>query len=753
MEYRAHIAHVSQDSDGVWTPPHLLLDHLHSVASLAEEFANFFQSNSWASLAGYAHDLGKSTNEWQRYIRRKSGYDTEAYEPDSRIIGHAALGAAVLSEHLDDWIARLISYSIAGHHAGLPDFHGSRAALHSQLESAKHKIHSIPENFLEPLKQYKNLTLPRSFSPSSIDLSFWLRMIFSCLVDADFLDTEAYMQNDLKMLRGVFPSLSQMQNQYDAYMKTLLETNKHNEHLLVNKVREKVRIDCLHAAKLSPGFFSLTVPTGGGKTLSSLGFSLNHANQYALRRIIYVIPYTSIIEQNADVFKQIFGEENVIEHHSNFDSDHLSPKVRLASENWDAPIIVTTSVQFFESLFASKPSRCRKLHNITESIIIFDEAQLLPPEYLHPILESLQQLQTHYRCSILFCTATQPVFEKRGTFPSFPGLPTGSVREIISNVPDLYRDLARVEFTWYKKEGIVNSWDEIAKELLLHEQVLCIVSDRKSCRELFSLLPEDNSIHLSALMCPQHRSEVIENIKQRLKQGLPVRVISTQLIEAGVDIDFPTVYRALAGVDSIVQAAGRCNREGQLKGKLGSVVLFRPPNKPPPGFLRKAYDTTETLLAMQQEIQFHNPNTYSHYFMHLYWKANSLDEKGILDFLTPAISDDIDIRFRSAAEAFQFIDDQHFKTILVPYQAGARLIDQLKQAQKRPEISTRKLFRKLQRYTVSIYNDQFNKLIKRGSLQEIFPEVYTLSNDIEYSDKIGLLVDEIPRTPEFFIVD
>jgi len=349
----------------------------------------------------------------------------------------------------------------------------------------------------------------------------------------------------------------------------------------VNALRHEILTACRAAAKLEPGHFSLTVPTGGGKTLSSLAFALEHAVKHNLRRVIYVIPYTSIIEQNADVFKETVGDDQVIEHHSNLDEDDSTSKARLSAENWDAPIIVTTSVQFFESFFAAKPSRCRKLHNIIGSVVVLDEAQLVPVEYLAPILQTMDLLNRRYRISFVISTATQPAFESR---EGFKGLPMNSVREIISDIPRLYANLKRVEVEIPQNWVKTTRWEELATELLKEEQVLCVVSDRKSCRNLHKLMPI-GTYHLSALMCGQHRSKIITEIKQKLKEGAPVRVISTQLVEAGVDIDFPVVYRALAGLDSIAQAAGRCNREGKLTEK-GRVVVFVPPKKSPPGILR-----------------------------------------------------------------------------------------------------------------------------------------------------------------------
>lgn len=738
------IAHVMQDDQGIWASPQSLENHLEMVASLAEDFADSFSSSSWGKLAGLAHDLGKSTPEWQRYIREKSGFEEEASE-GCKTVDHSSVGAVAVEQLFPIHIGRILSYIIAGHHAGLPDWEGSTASLKYRLQQGASKFSSIPSDYIEALIKVPLPKLPRLFNPNALDVSFWIRMAFSCLVDADFLDTEQYMQKEVASLRTGFYTIGQLLKLFDSHMISLAAHA--NAASSVNQMRNQVLADCRTAAQLSPGLFSLTVPTGGGKTLASLGFALEHAKRFNKKRIIYVIPYTSIIEQTADVFRTVFGDDQVIEHHSNFDSDYQSQKIRLASENWDAPVVVTTNVQFLESLFASRPGRCRKLHNIAESVVVFDEAQLLPVELLHPVLGSIEQLATHYRTSLVFCTATQPSFEKSSIFPSFPGFEKGSVREIVKDVSSLFRILKRVDIELCDPK-IQISWEDLATRLVTFDKVLCIVSDRKSCRELHALMPP-GTIHLSALMCPQHRSEIIKQIKERLKADKPVRVISTQLVEAGVDIDFPVVFRALAGIDSIVQASGRCNREGRLVGQLGQVILFNPTRKPPAGILRKASEITEMHLH-EAPIDFFNADLYKNYFTALYWKADSLDSHHILNLLKPD-SKTLGIQFRSAAQAFKLIDDSNSETILIPYGAGKSLIERLQFIDTQMEPSARYLFRKLQRYTVSIYKNQFQALLRRGSLKEVYPKVFALQCAVEYSESVGLLIDELPSDPTAYI--
>ena len=746
MEY---IAHTHRLENGEWAEPQSLKAHLTGTAEFASRFAADFDSSEWAYTLGMAHDTGKASIVWQKYLRGKSGfdYDEEASSETKSRKDHSSPSAKLAEDLFGKQLGRLLAYCIAGHHAGLPDWSGSQSALEYRLQNAH--TEDITEDVKAALKPLCPKALPWTFSRYGLDVSLWIRMLFSCLVDADRLDTERYEDPDKHQKRGAYRSIAELREQFDQFM--VEKTKDTGGDPCVYKARQQVLADCIAAAQCPPGLFSLTVPTGGGKTLSSMAFALKHAEKYGKKRIIYVIPYTSIIEQNADVFRNVFGKDEILEHHANLDDDETTVRSRLAAENWDAPLIVTTNVQFFESLFAAKPSRCRKLHNIANSVVIFDEAQLLPPDFLESILETVRLLVNHYRVSFVMCTATQPVFEKRAAFSKFPGLPEGSVKEIVQDVPSLYKNLQRVDYEFPDKDAPPLEWDALAAELAASEQALCVVSDRKSCRELYAAvkkLTQDDAetYHLSALMCAQHRSEAIAAIKDRLKHGKRVRLISTQLVEAGVDIDFPVVYRAMAGLDSIAQAAGRCNREGKLnaQGKRGKVVVFNAPCKAPSGFLRKAAETAQQ-FCRRGVGNLTERRVFENYFLELYWKANSLDKKEIMQMLkleTP----DFNIQFRSAAEAFKLINDD-MRTILVPYACGAGYIALLEKS-KVPE---RALLRKLQRYTVNVYPKQFTELQRRGLLKEVLPGVYALSSQLEYNTKLGLLIDETPSDPVDFI--
>lgn len=736
------IAHIRKNDDGTWASPHRLSEHLENTARLAEIYADKFNSGEWGKAAGLAHDAGKGRDVWQKYLKIKSEYDVEAHlEGKPGKIPHAIHGAKLV-EDLFGGPGRFLAYCIAGHHAGLPDWSRAEGVGQSSLKFRQTQVKGlddIDQSVIDLVHSAKPTFSPWNFT-KGLDLSLWIRMLFSSLVDADFLDTESYMDQDKAGNRGDYCSMSELLSRFKKHIKQLDENAPNTK---VNEVRRDIRTKCIQMASEAQGIFSLSVPTGGGKTLCSLAFALEHAIQNNLDRIIYVIPYTSIIEQNADVFRSAVGYDQVVEHHSSLNEEDSTPKFRLAAENWDAPIIVTTSVQFFESLFAAKSSRCRKLHNIARSVVILDEAQLVPVEYLAPILETMQLLVDHYHVSLVISTATQPAFKERFIDGKrFSGLK--NVKEMMGSdkeVKLLYQSLKRNRVEFPNDLNAISSWEEIAEKLKQYDQVLCVVSDRKSCRELHRLMPK-GTFHLSALMCGQHRSEMIDTIRQKLKNKEPVRVISTQLVEAGVDLDFPVVYRAFAGLDSITQAAGRCNREGKL-ADLGKVVVFVPPRKVPMGILRKAADTTRNIISTNSDPLTHD--VFEEYFSELYWKANSLDSKEILSLLNPDMQE-CSISFRTAADRFHIIDESLQKTILVRYGEGEKLINLLKSTG--PD---RWLLRKLQRYTVNIYNDDLTQMLKRGSIEEIYPNIFALTSSSEYSKEIGLLV-ETYFDPESFIM-
>lgn len=719
-----YLAHVCRNDDGSFAI-HDLEEHLRAVGDLAGEYASSFGASEWGRLAGLWHDLGKYSSAFQSYIARESGFDPEAHiEGGKGRVNHSSAGALHAVEKLGGK-GRLLAYLIAGHHAGLPDWHSDEHALASLSQRLEERQH---------LQSISGLTIPAEVLHSAIThsckplggeagLALWLRMLFSCLVDGDFLDTEKFMDSEKGRSRGTFSSVAELLGKLDEHMTQLMAKVSSTS---VNCVRAEVLRQCCERASDPPGIFSLTVPTGGGKTLSSMAFALRHAVQHNKSRIIYVIPYTSIIEQTAGVFRSIFGE-SIVEHHSNLDPEKETAKSRLATENWDASVIVTTNVQFFESLFAARPSSCRKLHNIVNSVVVLDEAQLLNPDFLEPILDTINLLAKHYGVTFVLSTATQPALQAREGFGwVFKGL--NNVREIMPDPDGLYQDLERVTVEMPKDFHARREWEALAAELTTYDSVLAVVNTRRDCRDWHRLMPE-GTIHLSAAMCGEHRSQVIEGIRSRLKQQVPTRVISTQLVEAGVDIDFPIVYRALSGLDSIAQAAGRCNREGLAKR--GKVVVFVPPKSSPPGTLRRAEQTTVSLLSgntsdpMTREL-------FTRYFEHFYVKADSLDKRGIQDLLTTDARE-LKIQFRTAAEKFKLIDDIESQAILVWYGESQTLIGKLKK--DGPE---RWLMRKLQRYSVNMPRRVVDKLIQSGEVEEIWPGIFAQAVSTLYDDKVGV---------------
>ena len=733
------IAHAAKDGTGNWRDPHDLAEHLTGVSVLAAYFAERF-GKEWARLAGLWHDLGKYRERFQNYIRLVSGFEADAHiKGEAGKAPHSTAGALLACERFGT-AGRVLAYLIAGHHAGLDDWH---SGLNERLNDEKSKTELKEAMAAEPPAAILDTgTFDPSLKaiPGGTDgFALWVRMLFSSLVDADFLDTECYMSPERHAQREDWPTLEQLAPMFEQYMANLTTKAQESD---VNRLRADILRQCREKALDTPGLFSLTVPTGGGKTLSSMAFALDHAMKHGKRRIVYVIPYTSIIEQTADIFRDIFGEA-VIEHHSNAESDpnKENSKSRLACENWDAPIVVTTNVQFFESLFAAKTSRCRKLHNIVDSVVVLDEAQLLPPEFLRPILDVLNLLTKHYGVSVVLSTATQPALSTRKYFDPKQNLDgLDNVREIIADPDDLYRRLERVHVSLPTDWQTPTAWDALAQTLCRHESALAIVNTRKHARELHALMPED-TLHLSALMCGAHRSQVIATIKARLKAGIPTRVVSTQLVEAGVDIDFPVVYRALAGLDSIAQAAGRCNREGRLDK--GEVVVFVPPSPAPPGLLRKGED------ACRDVLHAHTGNPldralFGRYFERLYHSCK-LDEHGIADLLK-VDGQTLAVNFRTAAEKFRLIQDEDSVPVIVLYQGADSEVDKWI-ATLRSGGPQRWLMRKLQRYTVNVRRSNAERLLRQGDIEEAIPGLYVQISDWLYDKRLGLLPEGSPNNP------
>ena len=711
-----------------WQP---LEAHLEGVADWAGRLAEPFASTEWGRILGMLHDVGKARESFQRYLASSNGLSDETY--DGADHSHSGAGAIWAVRSLPQGNAgRLLAYSVAGHHAGLPDWVGGETPSGSLCIRLEQEAGIIQEPAVaEWIKAHAStckINLPKPpWKFVEADVSFWIRMLYSSLVDADFLDTEAFMNPVENRRRMEYPDLAELA---DRFFEKLDAMQRNAAPTSVNGVRAGIRSVCETSADSPRGLFSLTVPTGGGKTLSGTAFAFRHALKHGMRRIIYVIPYTSIIEQTADTLRAFLGDENVVEHHSDFDPDKETQQSRLATENWDAPVVVTTNVQFFESLYACKSSRCRKLHNIADSVVILDEAQLLPPRLLLPCVEAMNQLVRHYGVSLVLSTATQP---------ALPGLETP--HEIVPAEKRLYERLRRTELAMPEDRTVRKTWEQIADELKTFDRVLCIVNTRRDCRELHSRMPP-GTIHLSASMCGEHRTRVIAAIKALLHAGLPVRVISTQLVEAGVDIDFPVVYRAFTGLPSIAQAAGRCNREGR-SSSLGRVVVFMPPKPAPLGDLRKAEDALHALLDAVVDVE--SPESYAAFFERYYNAQNDLGT-AFYGWLTKDARD-FQFQFREAAAAFRVIDDRTSAAVIVRYGGNDRLVRDLVAAGPKRDI-----MRRLQRYTVTVPRSVLGSMREKGFVEEPHPGVFIQALPSLYSDVFGLDLarDDIP--PEELVI-
>lgn len=749
------LAHARQNIDGIWEKQ-TLQTHLTKVAEKSAQFAQSFGAANWSKIAGLLHDIGKADPRWQAYFKRGSGYDPEAsIELDGdrgKRPNHSDAGAAVSLEGV--WgdqvpqmrkIFRGIAYIIAGHHTGLADWNSSEGQGGSLIDRLGTQSGELKESLFKDIAQYvgngeRQITLDPSFlqraglpaqpplgltclknwNEISENFHLWVRMLFSCLVDADSLDTEAFCTPKKSVERGVFASLAEMKAAFDSHMEKLASAASQS---VVNRCRQQVLASCRIKAKESPGFFALTVPTGGGKTFASMAFALEHSLHWDKKRIVVAIPYTSIIEQTAVTLREAFGqlEENVLEHHSNLDPAKETSRSLLVAENWESPVVVTTNVQLFESLLSSKRSQSRKIHNLADSVIILDEAQMMPLPHLRPLLSVLKGLVKHFGVTVLLCTATQPALS--GCFgtgeEAFDGLP--QPKQIIDNVPELFMSLRRVIRATNYDSMIPREWRDLAKDLIRQPRVLTVVNRRLDCRELYEELKKlnpQNLFHLSAFMCAQHRSDRIVEIKKLLRNSAAdVRVVSTQLIEAGVDVDFPVVYRALCGLDSAVQAAGRCNREGRISD-MGKLYLFSPVKPSPRGLLSKGESTLRSMLMEDPELDIFNDAVITQYFRRYYADVNSFDEAHFRERLLKG-APDFEFYFRSFDENFRLIDNKDQVALFVAYQNdrtqadGAALIEQLRRLG--PE---RTLLRKLQRYSVTIRKETAAALSTKGAIME-----------------------------------
>lgn len=682
--------------------------HLLGTAQLAEHFGASFGCGPHALRTGLLHDVGKYAPDVQNRMN----------DPEhTSKVNHTTAGA-IEAMKLRDLPAMV---AIACHHGGLTD----RNDLVKGKLAYKPKDYSAFQTEITPA--------PGTLCPdwATHDLtacSMYTRMLFSCLVDADFLDTEAFMQ-DQPVRTSMSDPLPKLLKRLEQYIRGWYPAKTP-----INEKRCDILDDCAAASECEPGLFTLTVPTGGGKTISSLMFALLHAIRYGKQRVIYVVPYTSIIEQNARIFQEILGAENVLEHHSGVDYDEQyangdltdtetneqTLRLRQATENWDAPVIVTTAVQFFESLFAAKTSRCRKLHNIAESVVIFDEAQMLPLPFLRPCVYAIAELVRHYRTSAVLCTATQPALDHL-LAEYLPGQPA---REIVRDRDGLYDFFRRVT---YRLEGPLEE-HVLLDGLCSLKQSLCIVNTRKTAQRLYDQLPEEGRYHLSTWMTPRDRRRIIQVIRKRLEKCLPCRVISTSLIEAGVDLDFPTVWREEAGLDSILQAGGRCNREGKQSLAESMVHIFSFSNTA--NVSMKPY-VDAFHYAIEDGRSVDELTTIHRYFLAL------LKSKGAAIDHEEIMRQGEMMAFQTIAERFRLIDDSHSVTLYIPTEGNVALLDALREGRY-----TRRTIRSLQHDSISITKDTWKKLVDSTCL-EITPDGFSILTDSAcYDPDRGLAIKD-----------
>ena len=746
-EFRPLAAHLRTDESSGAIDVQTLREHNSAVAKLAAGFAHNFDSASVAYTCGLSHDLGKGSSGFQKRIW-ESGPKVDHSTAGAYAILQRAAGTDSMAQNSKDVMAILAckdpgalaaAYCVSGHHSGLMNG-GDRACQKGTLSGRIYRYQTnLPEDTCKDL--VKPHTLPRlsvSKGMAGFCMSFWIRMLYSCLVDADYLDTEKFMDGEKAGMRRTRFNLKELCDRLNSY---IMDRGFLNGKSNLNVVRSRILKECIDAGEsFSPGLMTLTVPTGGGKTISSLAFALHHAIRQNMERVIYVIPYCSIIDQTVDIFQEILGKESVLAHYSEMSfeepEDEYYPYKRLASENWDMPVIVTTGVQFFESIFSNRPGSCRKLHNLAKSVIIFDEAQALPINYLKPCINATAELLLNYHSSIVLCTATQPSLNDfyKEYHPSLLG------KEISPSAMEYADVFKRVT---YHKEGLLDD-TILADRLNECHQVLCIVGSRKHAKVLYDRLEGTGNYHLSTWMAPKDRKEAIREIRVRLENGETCRVISTSLIEAGIDVDFPEVYRSYAGLDSEIQAAGRCNRKGRLPAEQCIVHLFEPDRTYAlPSSLQLPKEIAESVT--KKVIDIDSPEVIENYFHQLYYLRgkDALDSKHIIARLNED-SRLISYPFADISDDFNMIEQDTYSVIVPLDEKSYRLCDRL----QNDEPISKEEYRFLGAYTVDIYHKQYKDLL--GSLYPVNEKTAILINPELYNHKTGLSVKDKEGVGLFF---
>lgn len=719
MEYHAH----TPVEGGGW---HDLLSHLRQTADLARDNGEKFGAGEVARLAGLWHDIGKFNPEFQRYLRDCEKAKREGDFAPAKGVPHAIYGAMLAADSL-----QALASIIYGHHAGLPNQPKLRDAVQrTEVREKYGNILSVAREEIEGLNfggDVRDLFVEPP--QDELQMETFQRMVFSALVDADFIDTETHFDAEAAELRGSEIGPTQLWEVFQRDQEAFIASS--GDRTIVNEVREEVYEFCLEAGERPQGVYRLGVPTGGGKTRSGLAFALRHAVEHGLDHVIFAVPYTSIIEQTAGVYRGIFDELGtgaVLEHHSAVRrveregeerQDESWTRARLAAQNWDAPLVVTTTVQLFESLFANRTSRCRKLHNLCRSVIVLDEVQTLPVGLLAPTVSVLRELVRRYGVTVVLCTATQPALDERSKY--LEGFET--VNDIVppERAAEHFRTLRRVE---YETPSEPWSWEEVAYRLLdasPEKRAMVVLNTRKDALALLEKLEGEPVLHLSTLLCGAHRRVVLEEVRRRLEAGEPCLLVATQVVEAGVDLDFPVVFRALGPLDRIVQAAGRCNREGKMDGP-GRVVVFEPEEgKAPRGEYASALGEARSILA-RLDIDLHDPEIFREYFRLLYQDVPT-DQEGIQKLRR-------EFDYPEVARLYRLISDTSVPVIVrYPRDEEKRkpLEDLLRRIRHTGIWSGD--HRRLQPYVVSMFEREFEK--RREYTEEISEGVFVWNGDYD----------------------
>ena len=686
-------AHIKYDDDTAIIET--VEEHNQNVADMASEFASDFGGEHDARLAGKLHDIGKCTSDFVTHI---------THPELSMKVDHSTLGAQMTKDNLP------VSFAIAGHHTGIPDGGCRFDPSESATLRGRLKREHLEWEALKKIIHVESGENPDFLLDESMNVwAFYTRMLTSCLVDADYLKTEEVMRPEVERLPEYH--LEELLEKLENYTKKFYPPKG-----ILNKIRCNVLDTCREMAASEPGLFTLSVPTGGGKTLSSATFALQHAVQLHKKRIIYVVPYTAITDQIANEFNVIFGKENVLEHHCGI--MHDSEKLKLATENWDAPIILTTAVQFYESLYSNRSAKLRKIHNIANSVVIFDEAQNTPTNYLKPCVFAVAELIRHYKVSAVLCTATQPHLDDY-------------FLEYGIKATDIYPD--KEIFTKLQRNTVQNlgklSTEKILKRLLKRHRVLCVVNRRATALEFAKAIP--NAFCLTTLQTPCDRREILEDVRYRLANRKWCVVIATSLIEAGVDIDFPNAFREKAGLDSIIQTAGRCNRERKRRVKNSSVSVFELTDQYPMTMITQNIAATDRVEKKFEDVT--SPEAIQEYFDFLRELKgdDDLDRKGILRAFEKGICGCM-FPFAKVSEIFKLIESETH-TVYIPNEENKWLLEKL----RRGTVS-RFDMRKLGQYGVSVYPHQLDKIITEVELLESGDAI--LINTDLYDSRYGLQI-------------